>query len=199
MTIIRSKIMIQKLWVKGVTWDQMLPEGTINEWQTLRQDLFNLNSIEIKRWISHHNNDIELHGFSDASMHAYAASVYARIRQPDGQDIITLLTAKTRVAPLKQIPIPRLELCGAVLLAELLKKIQNELSTSNNNIHAWTIVIHWLRAEPRNWKTFIANRVSTIQQLIPIACWHHVPTADNPSDCASRGIDAVSLKNLKLG
>lgn len=58
--------------------------------------------------------------------------------------------------------------------------------------------MHWLKAQPSKWKTFVANRVSTIQQRIPISSWKHVPTAENPADCASRGLDTTSLKSFKL-
>lgn len=199
--IVRAKILMQQLWVKGVGWDDPLPDSTINNWQSLRHDLFNVSSISINRWICHHNGSLELHGFSDASTSAYAAAIYARIRQPDGQYHTTLLTSKTRVAPLKQISIPRLELCGAVLVAELLKNTQQNLQIPDSYVYAWTdssIVLHWLRAQPSKWKTFVANRVSAIQQIIPISSWRHVPTADNPADCASRGLDALSLRSLAL-
>lgn len=199
--IIRSKILMQNLWVKGVDWDDLVPESVSSNWKSLRKDLYNLNQIIINRWIYHHNVSLELHGFSDASKNAYAAAVYARIQQPNGLHITTLLTAKTRVAPLKQISIPKLELCGAVLLAELLIKTQRDLKVTVSSIYAWTdstIVLHWIRAEPRNWKTFVANRVSTIQQSISIQSWRHVPTADNPADCASRGLDVLSLQTFSL-
>ncbi|GFR12555.1 uncharacterized protein TNCT_263951 [Trichonephila clavata] len=67
------------------------------------------------------NSDI-LHGFCDASTKAYAAVVYLKSKQE-----IHLVSAKTRVAPIKQLTTPRLELCGALLLAELISVIQKAL------------------------------------------------------------------------
>lgn len=200
-TIIRAKVLMQNLWLKGVSWDEHLPVDVSNHWQLLRKDLINVHKIEVDRWIQYDNTSIELHGFSDASNCAYAAAIYARTTSLNGHCTTTLLTAKTRVAPLKQVSIPRLELCGAVLVAELLHATKTNLQIDDINMHAWTdssIVIHWIHSQPSRWKTFVANRVSTIQQLVPMSCWRHVPTAENPADCASRGLDADTLHSFKL-
>lgn len=200
--IIRTKILMQQLWLNGVDWDEPVSDHTATLWTSIRNDLFNVSKICINRWMYHAPNArVELHGFSDASTHAYAAAIYSRILQPDGHFKTSLLTAKTRVAPLKQVSIPRLELCGATLLAELLQTTQHRLQIADMHIHAWTdssIVLHWIHAHPSKWKTFVANRVSTIQQLTPTSSWRHVPTADNPADCASRGLDMSSLHAHKL-
>lgn len=200
-SIIRNKILMQKLWLKGVHWDDELPESISAQWMLLRNDLFGVNQISINRWIYHCNGKIELHGFSDASSTAYAAVIYSRTQQPDGQYKTMLLTSKTRVSPIKQISIPRLELCGANLLADLLESTQKTLKIEDSKIYAWTdstIVLHWIRAHASKWKTFVANRVSLIQQRIPMSSWRHVPTANNPADCASRGMDIQSLKSFDL-
>ena len=67
---------------------------------------------------------MELHGFSDASEEAYAAVVY--LRMIDSQDNIhtSLVTSKTRVSPIEKLTIPRLELCGALLLSRLLNHVK---------------------------------------------------------------------------
>ena len=76
----------------------------------------------------------ELHGFCDASVKAYAAIIYSRVITRDGSIKVTMLTLTTRVAPIK--PLPRLELCGAVLLANLIEKVQKDLNINNEGIHA---------------------------------------------------------------
>lgn len=200
-SIVRNKILMQQLWLKGVQWDESLPESISGHWILLRNDLFKVDQIAIKRWIYYGNENIELHGFSDASSNAYAAVIYSRVQQSNGQCKTMLLTAKTRVAPIKQLSIPRLELCAASLLADLLESTQATLKIKDATIYAWTdssIVLHWIRGHASKWKTFVANRVSHIQQRIPMSSWRHISSADNPADCASRGQDIESLKTFDL-
>ena len=144
---------------------------------------------------------VELHGFSDASEKAYAAVVYVRSTYHDHPPFISLITSKTRVAPLKPLSIPRLELCGAGLLASLIPTVCGILQVPLTQVYAWTdstIVLSWLDGNPRHYKTFVGNRIATILKAIPPPCWRHVPTADNPSDCASRGMLPKELLSHNL-
>ena len=132
----------------------------------------------------------QLHWFCDASQYAYGAVVYIHAMYSD-HDTCTLVTAKTRVAPLKQLSIPRLELCGATLLAKLITNVRTALDIPLHDTHAWcdsTIVLAWLDGSSKRYRTFVGNRISTILQALPPAAWHHVPTLENPADCASRGL-----------
>ena len=105
------------------------------------------------------------------------------------------------MAPVKQLTIPRLELCGASLLAKLLTTVRSDLNIPLDHIYAWcdsTIVLAWLDGSPKCYKTFVANRISAVTTLVPPSAWHHVPTTDNPADCASRGITPAELKGHPL-
>ncbi|CAG4951544.1 unnamed protein product [Colias eurytheme] len=201
--VTKAKIFIQQLWLSGVDWDSELPKSFLKGWLDFRNDLKSLTGVRISRWIRSSLNDqsMELHGFCDASNAAYAAIVYSRIIDSNGNVHVSLITSKTRVAPVKQVSIPRLELCGAVLLARLLDEVRGILDVPKHQIHAWTdssIVLAWLRSHPSRWKTFIANRVSEIHTLLDGSRWCHVVSQENPADCASRGVSATEFINNDL-
>lgn len=198
-----AKVFIQRLWLSGIGWDDPLPPVLLQDWLTYREHLVELEAFSIPRWISLSRNDIclELHGFSDASNVAFAAVVYARVVDKDKKVYVNLITSKTRVAPVKQVSIPRLELCGAALLSKLLNEVAGVLNVHKSDIHAWsdsTIVLAWLSSHPSRWKTFVANRVSDILTTMDGNQWSHVASKDNPADCASRGLQPAESVQNKL-
>lgn len=198
-TIILGKVFLQKLWLSGVTWDQEVPRTLKEDWLKYRSELPGLSEIKIERWLNTtKNTKLELHGFSDASIMAYAAVVYSRVISPTGDVHVQLISGKTKVAPIKTVSVPRLELCGAVLLAKLLNEVAEYLKVPKENIYAYTdsqVVLAWLQGHPSKWKTFIANRTSEILTTLPAHHWSHVASKENPSDLASRGVSGSMLKN----
>lgn len=161
-SIICAKIMFQKLWLEGLKWDQKLPEKLTNDWRSFRNEIIIFEQIQIKRWIgvTKDMKKLELHGFCDASINAYAAALYIRSTKLDGTASVHLLAAKTRVAPVKQISLPRLELCGAVLLSNLMREVQLSMDVDDVKKFAWTdstVVLSWIRSHPSRWKTFVAK------------------------------------------
>ncbi|XP_073959790.1 uncharacterized protein [Choristoneura fumiferana] len=201
--VIKAKIFIQRLWIAGTEWDEEPPTSILEDWYTYREELTQLTDFRISRWMFTKENDAvtELHGFSDASNVAYSAVVYSRVIDAHGEVHVVLVGAKTRVAPVRQISIPRLELCGAVLLTKLLLEIANVLNIPRSDVRAWTdstVVLAWLNKHPSNWKTFVANRISEIHSTLEPSQWAHVPSKDNPADCASRGVQPSELADLEL-
>ena len=203
-TIIKAKILLQRVWETNIGWDDSLPGSIHREWIMWRSELPLLAERHVQRcYYPKHIEvaSIELHGFSDASEDAYAGAVYIRVQGRSGNVYSSLVLAKTKVAPIKRLTIPRLELCGAKLLSQLLQHAQRALSVSVQNTFAWTdstIVLNWLVGSPRRFKTFVGNRISHIMQSIPPERWNHVSSSDNPADCASRGLFPSELSEHKL-
>ncbi|XP_071578599.1 uncharacterized protein [Temnothorax nylanderi] len=201
--IVVAEIFMQRLWALKCDWDDVLPGDLLEQWREYHSQLPRLKLISIPRWTNNGSNiaDCEIHGFSDASTKAYAAVVYFRLVPRNGPVIVCILVAKSKVAPIKTISVPRLELCGALLLAQLMSFVLSNLDIPNLRYHCWIdarIVLAWLKQSPSRWKVFVANRVAKVQQLLPKAIWHHVPTADNPADCASRGLRPSELVDCAL-
>lgn len=143
----------------------------------------------------------ELHVFSDASEKAFGAAAYMRAILNDKRVIVQLLCAKTRVAPLKQQTLPRLELCAALLAAELVQRIKTDLQLQNQRIFIWTdseIVLSWINTQSSLYNTFVANRVSKIQALTLPSQWRHVGSKNNPADIISRGLSARKFADCNL-
>ena len=171
--------------------------GDIKEWLSARTSLKQLEGFHIPRCVLPDGEieDFQLHLFTDASEKAYSANVYSRIKSKDRSVSTRLLVAKTLVAPVKTVSLPRLELCGAQLGTKLMSIVIESLQSSKltiNSTHAWTdstIVLQWLDQLPRTWTTFVANRVSEIQESMPRAEWNHIPSQQNPADLSSRGME----------
>ncbi|XP_043862279.1 uncharacterized protein LOC122756521 [Drosophila santomea] len=199
--IIRSKMFMQEIWLQNLGWDDKLPTEMSQRWQSFLDEYSDLNQIRVPRWIWYQPEVIiEHHGFCDASQRAYGAAIYIRVEM--GQRILTrLLTAKTRVAPVKTVSLPRLELCGAVRLTEMVTAILPHMPSANSDIRCWTdstIVLAWLRKPACNWTTFVANRVAKITQATPVDCWAHVRSEQNSADLASRGVSLHELAENHL-
>ena len=196
-SIIKTKILLQQLWELKICWDDPVPDSVHDIWSRWRSELKLLSTKYIPRCYF----SMELHGFCDASEQAYAAVIYLRMMDLDGGIQVSLVTSKTKVAPIKRLTIPRLELCGAYLLAQLLHHVQQVFNLSLDQIYAWTdstIVLSWLIGNPRRFNTYVANRVSYIVELIAPNRWNHVHGTDNPADCASRGLFPVELLEHQL-
>ncbi|XP_030763227.1 uncharacterized protein LOC115887855 [Sitophilus oryzae] len=197
--VVRAKLLLQELWKKQLEWDESVPPDIHSLFTQFYRQLGKINTLQIPRHVLLRTPvKIELHAFCDASLLAYGACVYLVSEDNVGNRFSQLLTAKSRVAPIKSITLPRLELCGALLLVQLVKKVTAALNQSFSTVQFWTdstIVLSWLRIEPSHLKTFVGNRVSEIMSNSTIENWKHVPSTDNPADIISRG---TSPENLSL-
>lgn len=190
--IIKLKLLIQNLWREKWDWDQLLPQGLTQEWIEYHKDLSKLNQFKFPRFIGYTPDSyVELHGFSDASLSAYGAVVYVKT-VINTETKVSLLVAKTRVAPISPTTLARLELNGALLLANLMDVVKTSLGIEADKIILWTdskIVLDWINKSPFSWSIYVANRVEAIHKLTKAEDWHYVNTKSNPADIITRGVD----------
>ncbi|XP_011860220.1 PREDICTED: uncharacterized protein LOC105557568 [Vollenhovia emeryi] len=199
--VIRAKILLLELWLHKLQWDDPLTSQLSTRWLILREELTGLIKLSIPRWFNTWcNSSVELHGFSDASQLAMAAVIYIFVHDSNGASI-SLVCSKTKVAPLKRLSIPRLELTAALLLSRLMQYVKATLNMDVTSTHLWTdslVTLSWIRSHASRWKDFVRNRVAQIQELTPDAHWRYIPGNFNPADCASRGLTTAQLQNHSL-
>ncbi|XP_057337711.1 uncharacterized protein LOC130675843 [Microplitis mediator] len=189
--VLAAKTIIQECWKIKIHWDEAVPQELYSRWLKFSEKLPRIKDFSIERNLIIPNAiDIQLHGFCDASKVGYGACLYVRSTDQHGQRIVRLACSKSRVAPLKDMTIPKLELCSAQLLSRLYRDTLPVFNISISQIVFWsdsTIVLQWLKRSPNSLKVFEANRVAEIQSLGNEVEWRHVRTQDNPADCLSRG------------
>lgn len=105
------------------------------------------------------------------------------------------------MAPIKSLSIPRLELCGAQLLTQLMAKVAGALEMNIRDTYYWTdstIVLNWIRATNKKLPVFVAHRIGEIQDTIAVSDWHHIGSGENPADLVSRGLPSEELMRSQL-
>lgn len=200
--LVTAKIILQKLWSLRLDWDDPIPDHLEIIWQKFIEDLQNINNIAIPRRIItiEAPQYLEIHAFGDASQIAYGACIYIRAVNNE-QVSMRLLCSKSRIAPVKSVALPRLELCAAVLLARLLHNVKQSLHINYYKTICWTdstIVLSWINSAPNTLETFVGNRVTQIQEITNVTDWRHIPSKLNPADILSRGCRAEEIQKNGL-
>lgn len=112
-----------------------------------------MNELRVPRWLNTTRGiNVELHGFADASELGYACVIFVRSVNDNGCVQIRQLVAKSRMALLKKLTIPRLELSAAELLAKLTKQVMHTMKMKFSKICLWSdskIVLAWIKGNPK--------------------------------------------------
>ena len=195
--ILGARKIMQELCRTKIGWDDEVPLKHQQQWRRWTQGLGEMPKLRVARCIQpFHAVGRQLHHFADASEVAYGVVSYLRIVDATGRVSTSLVMAKSRLAPLKKMTIPRLELQAATLATRQDALLRRELSLELDRSQYWTdstIVLQYISNTEARYQTFVANRVAEIQDATQAEDWRHVPTGDNPADDASRGVPAGEL------
>ena len=192
--IVSGKSFLQELWKAKVDWDDNLNLEQQKYWLKWLQGLSMVHQFKVPR--CHHISgykaiNMELHIFCDASEVAYGAVAYIKFKFKTEKDHFTFLMSKTRLAPIKTVSLPRLELNAAVIGVRLYKVIIKEIDLPINEIFFWTdsmLVLQYIRDENHPFKVFVANRVTEIREQTNSEQWNYVEGKSNPVDICSREV-----------
>ena len=204
--MLSSKLLLQELCREGFSWDDPISESHRARWKCWVDSLPQIEKLQIKRCFKPKSFErpvcVQLHHFSDASQLAYGTCSYLRLVNENGFVHCSFLIGKSRLAPLKTVSIPRLELTAAVLAVKLDSMLRKKLKVEITATMFWsdsTAVLQILANSTKRFPTFVANRIATIERMVsPNSSWRHVPTQLNPADLASRGLTAENLVNDQI-
>lgn len=193
---------MQQLWKLKLDWDEIVPKELETQWVLLWKPIKELEKIRVPRWLKIEKNvQIQIHGFADASTKAYGTVIYLRSLDNNGKITCQLISSKSRIAPLKTVNIPRLELTAADLLSQLVETLRNSMEFENAQHFLWsdsTITLQWINKPVHELKVFVANRVKSIKKYTDVNIWEHVRTEQNPADLISRGVLPENIVNNLL-
>jgi len=185
-------------------WDDPIPQSLSSKWELWYNDLQELVDFNVARCLKPLGFgtvvSAQLHNFADASETGYGVVTYLRLQNVDQEIHCAFIMGKARVAPLKQVTIPRLELTAATVAVRTNKMILNELEIPVNRSYFWTdsmSVLRYINNTTSRFQTFVANRLSVIHDGSDSSDWRYVNTKVNPADTASRGISVNGLLKLK--
>lgn len=195
--ITAAKIFMQVLWKEKIDWDTVLTPELSQKWAVIWTNIEMLEAVRVPRYLNlPSQNSIQIHGFCDASIRAYGAVVYVRGLDEHGKMQVRVLSAKSRIAPIKPVSVPRLELAACELLSHLFVVVTRATNWPNAQAFFWcdsTVVLYWMRKELCQLKMYVANRVQKIRENTDMNNWFHVRSEQNPADLISRGLNAMEL------
>ena len=184
--VLSAKILLQEVWKLNLAWDEDLPQQIVKKWEEIATEMSNAAKTKIPRYVPTlpEEEQPELHIFCDASKTGYGTVAYLRTTRS-----VNLIFSKTRVAPLKEITIPRMELLAALLGSRVAKFLKKELPVDPSTTVLWLdsqCVLGWIKQSQRKLPTFITNQVNEIHTNGEFQ-FRYIRSKENPADLASRG------------
>lgn len=204
--VLPGKLLLQDLCRRGVDWDVEIAVHDAKVWSAFLSNLEHLMGLSVPRCFRPHNAfgkvaRVEMHHFSDASANAYGTASYIRFVNDYGDVYCSLVLGKARVAPLKKITIPRMELTAATLAVKLNHLVQKELTIPISDTFYWTdsmAVLRYIQNQCSRFQTFVANRLSIIHEGSEVRQWRFVDGSLNPADLVSRGVQSTAKEKIAV-
>ena len=192
-----AKLILQRLAKQDLGWDTEIPEDARSAWKLWLKALPQLNGLSIPRvYIGFENKAyLQLHIFADASKDGYGAVCYLCCGNKTERSCVFVI-GKSRVAPMNQQSIPRLELCAAVLAVRLFLIVMREHRFQVDDVYFWTdstTVLSYVCNTSKRRPAFETNRIATIRKHTNVNQWRWVDTHQNPADPYSRGVSPKQI------
>ena len=202
--LLNGKAILQELCSNNIGWDEPVSEEVRDQWLRWKRELVKIEHLSIPRCYrpTDFGRPVEtvLHHFSDASFQGYGQCSFLRMVNAEGKVHCSFVIGKSRVAPIKSITVPRLELTAAVLSVRVSEQLKKELDIKLSGEVFWTdskVVLGYIGNSVRRFHVYVANRIQEIQEKSSITQWRYVNTKANPADEASKGLRAHELKMSK--
>ncbi|XP_055632447.1 uncharacterized protein LOC129772938 [Toxorhynchites rutilus septentrionalis] len=192
--LIFGRILIQDVWRAGTKWDELVDNNIFQRWRDWVKILYDINKVRVPRCYfrppdSFSFENVQLHVFVDASPTAYSCACYFHIINAQGEVEVSLVAAKAKVAPLKHMSIPRLELQACVLGSRMMKLVVDGHTFSISKRYSWTdsqTAHTWINKDPHIYRPFVAHRVAEILETTKREEWRWLRSELNPADEATK-------------
>ena len=194
--ILAAKLLLQDLCRRKYDWDDRLSEEDVKVWKRWSEGLRNLSAVSVPRCLIRSDMgefdtlfQTQLHHFADASSVAYSTVSYLRVIASNGTIFCNFLMGKSRLAPLKTVSIPRLELVAATMATKVDVLLRNNFGSSLSESVFWTdsmTVLYMIRNSAKRFPVFVSNRLAQIEDRSTSSQWRFVPSSENPADDGTR-------------
>ena len=196
---VHMRRLLKGIWTKnGKHWDNEVEPSEEEEFLRWKEQLPIVAETSIdRRYFIRERDKTQLHVFADASENTMCAVAYLRSQPKKHSADLTFVIGKCRVAPMRHLSIPRLELQAAVMAVRLKEQIVNEHEMKINSCSLWsdsTTVLQLKHSSHRKQQVFVANRVAEILDTTDVSQWKHISGINNPADIGTRAINIEELK-----
>lgn len=191
--VLPGKLLFQEVTASKLKWDDVVPDSVKVRWDAWLGSLSNVQDVKIPRCFrpgEFSDSYMELHHFADSSSKAYGCCSYVRCTSKTGRVHVQLICSKCRVAPIKQVTIPRLELQAAVTAVKVDSMLKRELNIQFDKTYFWSdseIVLKYICNDNLRFHVYVGNRVGMIRRHSDPGEWYFVSGKVNPADLVSRG------------